>query len=172
MATYITKSTYFHILMPKTSAPNMTKHITTSQYGGPLPNHMPKPNMQIKTTCPNIICYNQILIFSFRVVRRQYGQTYSHYSRNIPNSPIIYFYFNPTGPYQFNAAAITIRFHKWHTFLVRSRPSCHVSDSNIPLVSHLCSRLSSGCICCNCDRCPYVVRNSLRKLPPHTCFRP
>ena len=51
------------ILMPKTSAPNMTKHITTSQYGGPLTNHMPKPNMQSKTICPNILCYNQILIF-------------------------------------------------------------------------------------------------------------
>ena len=77
--------------MPKTSAPNMTKHITTSQYGGPLPTHMPKPNMQSKTICPNIICYNQILIFSFRVVRLPYGQTYSHYSCNIPNYQIIYF---------------------------------------------------------------------------------
>ncbi len=79
----------------------MTKHITTSQYGGPLTNHMPKPNMQSKTICPNILCYNQILIFSFRVVRLQYGQTYSHYSHNIPNYPNIYFYFNPTAPSQF-----------------------------------------------------------------------
>ena len=87
--------------MPKTSTPNMTKHITTSQYGGPLPTHMPKPNMQSKTICPNIICYNQILIFSFRVVRLPYGQTYSHYSHNIPNYPNIYFYFNPTAQSQF-----------------------------------------------------------------------
>ena len=69
--------------MPKTSAPNMTKHITTSQYGGPLPTHMPKPNMQSKTICPNIICYNQILIFSFRVVRLQYGQTYDSHTMTI-----------------------------------------------------------------------------------------
>ena len=69
--------------MPKTSAPNMTKHITTSQYGGPLPTHMPKPNMQSKTICPNILCYNQILIFSFRVVRLQYGQTYDSHTMTI-----------------------------------------------------------------------------------------
>ena len=61
----------------------MTKHITTSQYGGPLPNHMPKSNMQSKTICPNIICYNQILIFSFRVVRLQYGQTYDSHTMTI-----------------------------------------------------------------------------------------
>ena len=77
--------------MPKTSAPNMTKHITTPQYDDPLTNHMPKHNMPSQIICPNTICYNQIIIFSFCVDRLQYGQTYSHYSCNIPNYPIIYF---------------------------------------------------------------------------------
>ena len=52
---------------------------------------MPKHNMPSQIICPNTICYNQIIIFSFCVDRLQYGQTYSHYSCNIPNYPIIYF---------------------------------------------------------------------------------
>ena len=101
IARHITIKRCSHVLMSKISAHNMTKHITTPQYDDPLTNHMPKHNMPSQIICPNTICYNQIIIFSFRVVRLPYGQTYSHYSHNIPNYPNIYFYFNPTAQSQF-----------------------------------------------------------------------
>ena len=124
-----------------------------------------------RTICPNIICYNQIIIVSFHVDPPQYGQTYSYYSCNIPNHLIIYFYFNPTAP-NLMPLLFTIRFHKWHTSLVRSHPSCHVSDSTFLAVSHLYSCLSPGRIRHNCDRCPYDVHNNRRKLHPCTCSWP
>ena len=130
--------------MTTIAAPSMTKHITTPQYDDTAPNHMPKHNMPRRTICPNIICYNQILIVSFHVDPPQYGQTYSYYSLcNIPNHLIIYFYFNPTAP-NLMPLLFTIQFHKLHTSLVRSHSSCHVSDSTFLAVSHLYSCLSPG----------------------------